>query len=277
MKIKVRINSEKVFSIKIRANFLIFLCMVGIMMMPSRSFAQNSNFINISGGFEHLAQRDKGMSPLMYSGSGFFTEMSFYRESEKQSLWVALNFGKGMQRSKYGNSIGFNRGSIQAFTFFHPNKKIPNKLHWGLSLNNVISHRYNPEFVNFNNHFEYFTNIGPAANYLYPFKIKGRSMNLEGLAHLQLIGFMIRPSYTSSYPDGFFRDGISIFNGLLNSVKVYHPGNSWNFGFRPKLNYPLKSGNQVSVGYQYEFYQLNTPNAITHSSGIWFVSLSTRI
>ncbi|MEX2592442.1 MAG: hypothetical protein WD426_06680 [Anditalea sp.] len=271
------INSNKTFSTKLRASRLMPLLIAVIMMVGFPSFAQKSNFINISGGFEKSVQRDKGMSPLMYSGSGFFTQMAFYKESEKQSLLLALNFVRGTQRSKYGNSIGFNRGSIRIFNFCHKDKKLTNKLHWGLSTNNVFSHRYNPEFVNFNDHFEYFTNLGPAAKYLYPFKIKGRNLIMEGLAHIQLIGFMIRPSYTSSYPEGFLREQPSIFNGLVNSVKVYHPGNAWNFGFRPKLNYPLKSGNRISLGYQYEFYKLNTPNAVTQSSGIWFISLFTRI
>lgn len=277
MKSNKSVISDKIYPITSRTGSFRAFLILCLIMVGFPSFAQKSDFINISGGYERLAQRDRGMSPLMYSGSGFFTEMSFSRESERQSLLLAVNFTMGNQQNKYGNSIGFNRGSFQAFTFFHKNQQLPNKLHWGLASNNVFSHRYNPEFVNFNNHFEYFTNFGPAAKYHYPFKIKGREFNLEGLGHLQLIGFMIRPSYTSSYPEGFFREQTSVFKSLVHSVKVYHPGNAWNFGFRPKLNYFLRSGNRISLGYLYEFYKLNTPNAVIQSSGIWFISLSTRI
>lgn len=251
--------------------------MLLFLMVGFPSFGQRTSYINIMAGFEHIAHRDKGMSPLMYSGNGFFTGISWNTESQKRSSRMAINFSKGFQRSKYGSKIEYNTGSFRIFAFYHQNKSATKQLHWGWSSNNVFSHRYNPEFVNFMDHYEYFTNFGPAAKYLYPLKIKGRDLTVETLAHLQVIGFAIRPSYTSSYPVGFLREQTSLIKGLLNSAKVFHPGNAWNFGFRPRLNYLLNSQKRLSLGYQYEFYRLNTPNAVTQSSGIWLISLSTRL
>ena len=239
--------------------------------------AQEVNFLNVQAGMENIGHRDNGMSPLRYAGYGFFTEMSWDKQSNTRSQHLALHYSSGFQWNKFDNPISYRRGGFQVFHFYHDKKPVSNEILWGWFMNNVFSHRYNAAFVNFNDHYEYFTNFGPSAKYLYPFQIGGRNLTLEGLAYLQLLGFMIRPSYTSSYPVGFLREQESIVKGLLHSAKVSHPGNSWNFGFRPRLTYSLNSGNSLSLGYQYEFYKLKASNAITQSSGIWSISLSTRL
>jgi hypothetical protein len=249
----------------------------GFLMIGYSSFAQKSNFLNIGAGFEHIAHRDLGMSPLMYSGNGFFTEFSWQKKSPQQTLEIAINFAKGLQRSKFENAIEYNKGNIQAYIFYHQNRSVTNRILWGWSNNNVFSHRYNQEFVNFNHHFDYFTNFGPAVKYVCPLKIKNRDLSIEGVANFQLIGFIIRPSYTSSYPEGFLREETSIVKNLVHSVRFSHPGNSLNFGLHPRLNYFLKSGNRLSLSYQYELYRLSPTNLVSQSSGIWFISLSTRL
>ena len=261
----------------LKINPLLLILLIGFLLVDFPLFGQKSNFINIGAGLEHIAHRDMGMSPLMYSGNGFFTEFSWQKTSPKQSLKIAINFAKGIQRSKFDNSIEYNKGNIQAYVFYHQHRSVTNGILWGWSNNNVFSHRYNQEFVNFNHHFDYFTNFGPAAKYVYPFKVNNRDLAIEGVANFQMIGFIIRPSYTSSYPVGFLREETSIVKGLVHSVKLSHPGNSLNFGFHPRLNYFLKSGNRLSLSYQYELYRLSPTNLVTQSSGIWFISLSTRL
>lgn len=261
----------------LKINVLRRILLFGFLMIGFPLFAQKSNFLNIGAGFERIAHRDLGMSPLMYSGNGFFTEFSWQKESRQQTLEIAINFAKGLQRSKFENAIEYNKGNIQAYVFYHRNRSVTNRILWGWSNNNVFSHRYNQEFVNFNHHFDYFTNFGPAARYVHPFKIKNRDLSIEGVANFQLIGFIIRPSYTSSYPEGFLRDETSIVKGLVHSVKLSHPGNALNFGLHPRLNYLLKSDNRLSLSYQFEFYRLSPTNFVTQSSGIWLISLSTRL
>lgn len=238
---------------------------------------QQENHINTLGGVEHIASRDAGMSPLMYAGTGFFAGFSWDRKSEKQAFHLAGTFSKGTQRNRYKSPIQYNKGSVQIFSFYHQNRSPTKQLHWGWSVNNLFSHRFNPEFVNFMDHYEYFTNLGPAVKYLYPLQIRDRNLTLEAWAHVQVIGLMIRPSYTSSYPAGFLRRDLSVINRFFYSTRLSHPGNAWNFGFRPRLRYHLNSGNSLSIGYQYEFYQLNTPNSVAQSNGIWMFSLSTKL
>jgi hypothetical protein len=247
------------------------------MIVSFPSMGQEGSFITTMGGFEHIASRDIGMSPLMYAGSGFFAGISWEKNSEKKEFNIAVNFSKGLQHNRYESYIQYNKGSLLVYNFYHKNKSSTNQLQWGWFMNNVFSHRYNPEYVNFMDHYEYFTNLGPAAKYLLPFQVKGREFNMEGLAHMQAIGMIIRPSYTSSYPDGFLDQGNSIIQRILNSAIFSHPGNTWNFGFTPRLRYLLNSGNSLSVGYQYEFYKLYTPNPVSQSNGIWVFGLSTRL
>ena len=249
--------------------------MLALLLLYFPVSAQKNNFIDMHGGVERLAIRDKGMSPLMYSGLGVFGGVDWHRIGQNQTTQLAVNASMGKQRNKYGYPVDYRKASIQFFTFYHKNTAPNGKLLWGWMNNNVIAHRYNPGMVNFQDHYEYFTNFGPAAKYSYPIKIKERELNLELLGHVQLLGFMIRPSYTSSYPVGFLQEEDKIVKGLWKSAELFYPGNSWNFGFHPRLSYALKSGNKISFGYRYEFYRLN--NRVTHSSGAWFFSLITWI
>lgn len=239
--------------------------------------AQNSNYFQIGSGVEHLASRDRGMSPLLYSGYGFFVGIGWERATPTHSTLLLLDLGMGIQRNKYQNPIDFRRGNLQWSTFYHRKSEGKNALQWGWHINNVFSHRFNASFVNFNDHYEYFTNVGPALRYTYPFRLNGRDVYLSGSAHIQLLGMMIRPSYTSSYPEGFLNRESSVTKSLVNSVRFSHPGNAINFGIKPRLVYPLKSGNNLSLGYNYEFYRLRSSNTVTQSGGTWFVSLAARL
>lgn len=258
-----------------KSSLINFLLSGLILSIPC--LGQEGSYINTKGGFEQIASRDMGMSPLGYSGGGFMAGINWEKNSENMDFLISANFSKGLQQNRYESQIQYNKGNLQLFSFYHKNNPSTHHLHWGWIMNNVFSHRYNPEFVNFMDHYEYFTNLGPAAKYLLPFQFRKRNFTLEGLAHIQVIGLMVRPSYTSSYPDGFLNQGDSVLQKIFNSSRLSHPGNTWNFGIRPKLHYYLNSGNILSVGYQYEFYQLKTPNPVTQSNGIWFLGLSTRL
>ena len=244
---------------------------------PTEVSAQNTHHLLIQSGGEHIGSRDRGMSPLMYSGYGFFAGLTWQKTSPTQTNEVSLNLSTGMQYSKYGSPIRYHRGSIQVANFYTRKKEEANTVQWGWLMNNVFSHRLNEAYVNFNDHYEYFSNIGPSARYSLPFNLNKRKVFLVGSANVQLLGVMIRPSYTSSFPSGFLNEQSTVAKSLVQSAEVIHPGNSWNFGFRPSFIYPLKSGNRLSLGYNYEFYRLNSTNPVTHSGGLWYISLSSRL
>jgi hypothetical protein len=257
--------------------WMLFPAFLGVVFsFPFSALAQNSNYFQIGSGVEHVGSRDRGMSPLLYSGYGFHVGMGWERISPSHTTVLFLDLGMGMQRNRYQNPIDFRKGNLQWSTFYHRDagKKA---LEWGWHVNNVFSHRFNASFVNFNDHYEYFTNVGPALRYTYPFRLNGREVYLTGSAHVQVIGMMIRPSYTSSYPDGFLNRTSSVTKSLVHSVRFSHPGNAVNFGFKPRFVYPLKSGNKLSLGYNYEFYRLSSSNTVTQSGGTWFISLATRL
>ena len=239
--------------------------------------AQKSDYFLIKSGVEPIASRDKGMSPLMYSGYGFFAGMAWHRTSINHVTEFSLNLYTGLQQNKYQNPIRYTRGNIQVDHFYQKKQDKGHAIHWGWLINNTFSHRLNESYVNFNDHYEYFSNIGPAARYSFPFELNGREVFLSGSAYVQLLGLMIRPSYTSSFPTGFLKEQSTLAKGLVHSAEVIHPGNSWNFGFQPRFIYPLKSGNRLSLGYNYEFYRLNSTNTVTHSGGLWYFSLSARL
>src|SRR5690554_3460047 len=131
-------------------------------MHSMEAFAQKTHHLLVQSGVEHIASRDKGMSPLMYSGYGFSAGLTWQKTSPKQINEVSLSLSTGMQYNKYRSPIRYHRGSIQVANFYTRKTEEGNAIQWGWFMNNVFSHRLNEAYVNFNDHYEYFSNIGPS-------------------------------------------------------------------------------------------------------------------
>ncbi len=78
-------------------------------------------------------------------------------------------------------------------------------------------------------------------------------------------------------PAGYAYPENSGFQAFVESIGVFLPHKAWNFGVSPKLSYRLKSGNAISMSYEYEFTRINDPEPFTQSGGVWYVGLITKL
>jgi hypothetical protein len=227
-------------------------------------------------GIRHDAERDRAYSPLIYSGIQGSFSVAISSESLALSDNFAINYSTGKIHNSYGSAMQVHTAGIQTYKFYHRDKDRQEGLHWGWSNNNEFNTR-SVEDINFNNRSEYFTSFGPAARYRLPFTLLNRQFHFETLTHLQLVGFTLQSSYVTSLPPGFEEPSNKGISAFLNSIDIFYPGNSWNFGIQPTMRYRLKSGNMLSIGYKYDYLRLRGAHITEKSRGSWYFGIITAL
>lgn len=237
---------------------------------------QSIHILSNKVGIQSSAVRDLGMSPLSFQGTGFFIGVRFKKEKVNKTKEFQVLYSSGSLRNRFADRINFNTFSFQAYTFYH-SQEDRKPISWGWSNHNSMYLRKNEFFSNNNQFFEYMTNFGPAVRFEFPFRVRSRQLRFQVIGNAQLLGFFFRPSYTKNDLDGFLDPGLSGLSRITSSVQWFYPGSGWHFCFRPALFYTLKGNNKISLQYHYEFYQLNSIRSVSQSSGIWLLSLSTKL
>jgi hypothetical protein len=233
--------------------------------------------LRLSPGIQLTGMRDHGFSPLLYSGTGAVVSLAWELGREQRSSHVEAYFGSAGLFNGFGTRVDVLSAGILAFRFYHADRDPGQGLHWGWANNNELMVRDNEAMTNFNHRFHYFTSFGPALRYVRPFELFGRSFSFRTLAHFQLLGFRLQSSYVVSGPRGYEYgngNGLAVF---WDSIEWFIPPRSWNFSLYPSLQYILKSGNRLSVDYQYDFVLQEGAHRVSSSRGRWALGLIFRI
>ncbi len=263
-------SSAKIRNAYLPVFVLLIFCVVN-------SVAQTTYRINTGIGLAGIAIRDQGMSPLMYTGTGFSGALSLERHSDAKTVLFQLKYdGAGINNS-FGNSCTFRGFAFKNITLYHKNREKQNRIVWGWSNNNYFNYYENSDFGNYKERSNYFTTFGLAAAYTQHFTLLGKKLISELPADVQLFGFFLRPSYVSNLPEGYLNPEYSGIKAWFNSIETFLPGREWNFGISPKISYLLRPGNMLSINYQYEFFRISNPEPVIQSTGIWFLSLITLL
>jgi hypothetical protein len=239
--------------------------------------AQKEHFFKTRIGFENQAQRDRGMSPLKYSGFGIYAGIEYQRTVKRKTDYIELNHSRSSLANINGNNINEISSSIKTYTFYHPEGEGASIVQWGWSNMNVLNIREIPFFGNFRERADYYTSFGPAIRAFYPFSLFNINFCAQAIAHAQLLGFFMRPSLVINTPIGFINHSDSFFPAFFESTELFYPGKAWNFGFRPQIIINMESGNRLSMAYDFDFYRLNSIDPVSHVSGVLKITLTTRL
>ena len=239
--------------------------------------AQKERYLSNRVGIASQAIRDELMSPLRFVGSGFFISLKWRTEKITQSDHILFQYSTGTLKNTFGDALDYQSFNLMTYTFYHQPHVEDAFFNLGWSNHNSLQFRTNSAFTNNSRFFEYSTTFGPAVRFQYPMRIWGQPLWWEVWSNVQLLGFYLRPSFTSSAPDGFLDPDNSTFQSFLRSIELFAPHQAFQFNWRPGIYFPFKSANRISLHYLYEYYQLSTPKRISSSGGVWMVSLSTKI
>ncbi len=241
------------------------------------SQSQSSYHLSTNAGLSITAMRDKSMSPLMYSGTGFSTALSLNKTTESKTLFHTLNFKNTFLKNRFDNKSTYLDASYKSLSFYHREKNKSGRIVFGWSNNNYFNYYHNPSFRNYGERSNYYTSFGFAALYTREFTFLGREFTFEMPLSTQLLGFYMRPSYVSSLSQGYLNPDNSGFKAWLHSIEVFLPHKAQSIDLSPQLRYSLKSGNYLALGYQYEFLRIKNPEKLSISAGAWQLAIITKL
>lgn len=253
-------------------NFLALIIL--ILTSITEGYSQSANILSAGAGVQNSVLRDNSLSPLIHSGTGFYTNIAYYYKTNAKTRIFLFDFSQKPLKNKFGRRLSCLNSSIKNYTFYNPEGAEDRRMIFGWSNNNVLINKESEAFMNFNETSHYFTSFGPAAAYSYPFQLFSQYFYIDIYTDIQLAGFYLGPSFLGGAPKGYIDRDNSPFQAFIKSINLFCPGKAWNFSLIPKLTYSLKSGNSISLEYRYEYIELNTGSKFVKSSGKWLFSLN---
>lgn len=250
-------------------------CLVLIAMALTFEASAQLRQLNFGGGLQLSALRDRAFSPLLYSGAGYEGFLGYRSSSErKEHIWL-VSAGRAHLTNAFDRNLlttGIRLTNLNLYDVFEASN-----FRLGWSNNNGFHHREIDGFQNFNGRADFFTTFGPAAKYDLPFSLWEKEFRFSTAAHVQLIGIYLPSGYVSSLPSGFGYGPNDFAEAVIESMRVFHPGSSFNAALWPQLDWHLDSGNSISLNYLYEFTRFSVPHLGQRSSGYWFITFNMTL
>ncbi len=256
---------------------LVYIVLFLVLLSGQKTYGRPANVLQTHVGMNSTAFRDKSMSPLMYTGLGLSGGVSFEHVLQKRTELFMLSFDLAGTGNPFGNTCELSGFAFKNYNLYHSEGDRQNRIVAGWSNNNYFNYYVNENYGNFRERSNYLTTFGPAAAYRYRFDLFGREMAFDMLLDIQLLGFYLRPSYVSNNPEGYLDPENSGFMGFLYSIGAFLPHQAWHAGLSPKITYFFRSGNGISLNYQYEYLRINRPEPFVQSTGKWYLTVITKL
>lgn len=252
------------------------LLFLSALLVTIDACSQSKGNLWLATGLQFQSSRDRGFSPMLYSGNRSFSMAAFDLESTNKSEAFQFEFGYGPLTNRFGNSLNSLSMGLLNYTFYHKESTPERGLHWGWSNHNLFNIRRHNGFSNYSLRYDYFTTVGPALRYVYPFEWKGQSFKWQTMAHWQVVGFQIKSGYIGADPDGVSGDEPVVKN-FLRAVNPFFAGKDWSLGLESSLVWTLPTGNSLGIRYRPEISTLDGGQPVQRIGQALLVMVNVRL
>lgn len=219
-------------------------------------------FFNLAPGVGFTAAQDLGMTPMVFSGAGPQLELSVQKRKKtfSQSWQVVLEYASVRTQSKSSVADRVNAQiNYTALWDVLKNKSERLDFRFGVSFLNQIPTLIHRSYYNNNYNFAFMSSLGPAGYIEMPLKLLNRDCKLHGTIDLPLIAAIERPAFAYGGPAGFYdyEKGKEL-RDAWQSLEVHSLDAFLRIKTRVALSYPLFNKNRLEIGYDWDFYRINT-------------------
>ncbi|MDQ3193297.1 MAG: hypothetical protein M3Q58_17070 [Bacteroidota bacterium] len=244
---------------KIFSRILLFILIITPCLVKAQSV---NRFLKTGIGTGFLSVRDKGMSPLLYTGAGYFSSQAYVSVSEKKTNSLKLDLTYGRVKNK---KFGILHNSRVEITYSHLRKVINNErldLFIGGSLGFLGAYRYQPFFLNSAHNYEIIQSveITTSANYVVP--LYQKNIIFSGSINIPIISAVIRPAYASPLPNGFQTFSYEFTEAYWRSNEMMTLNRFIRINTCFSANYPIFERDLMSLSYSWDFYTIQTENPV---------------
>ncbi|HET6244745.1 MAG: hypothetical protein H0V01_02825 [Bacteroidetes bacterium] len=236
-----------------------------LLVLPCFLKAQETKSIFNAGlGIGYLGVRDKGMSPFLYSGKGYFSSFTYQTFTEEKINSIDLNLGYGKIKHKK-TEAGILHNGIVEISYKHLRgiiKKEKYTVFLGGGLGFFSAYRYQPFFLNSAHNYDIIHWAGVVALMNYEIPAHEKTFVLSGSLVIPAFSGVIRPAYASPLPDGLQTFPAEVSDAYLKSIKFMSFNRFIRINSRFSVDYPVFKQHLLGLAYEWDFYSLKTENPV---------------
>lgn len=228
------------------------------------------HFTPLKLGWSYHKAIDQGMSPLLYRGSAFAFSTGYFSQNDRSVLETNLDLHLGTISTRASNEGLTNRayiGRAEIGVGYLRLVKSSETVRWfaGGHWANPFNFRGNLRLGNSAANYEFFSSLGASGAVQRDFEFNNRTVALTFRVRLPLFSYGLRPNYSGAFD---INDQAEIQRDVFDNRKWLPIGAFTRINTRLMCSYPLKNGNLLQLGYEWDFYSYRPThqvNAAMHS------------
>lgn len=241
--------------------FILLFTLLVFNFTESHSEIEKTRFFNLGGGWAYSGLRDKGISPLYYSGNNAIISVGQSVRSDIMFRNLEINFYVGklfpginpdltlaqMKNMKTGINYSYMK-----FISNIINER--GKLFLGGALETQAAYYEHNQFTNSSFNGYLFSTLNISGSLSYPLINKDRQYLIIFQMQLPVMAAIVRPSYAYIKPQGFMDHSNNNIQRFIKSIEIssvnkFH-GISSNISIEYKFN---NNDNAFRIGYKWEY------------------------
>ena len=240
---------------------------------------KKDRYIVTSAGLGYLKVRDIGMSPLLYSGSGYLVSSSYESYSEKKASFINFKLLYGKIKHTKSEWGVLHNGRLE-INYIHL-RKVTHYNNTSISAGGNFSflsvYRYQPYFLNSAHNYEIIHSLGLTASINHTILIDEKPLNISGTVNSPFISAVIRPAYASPLPEGLKNFETGLAEAYIKSLNLVSFRRYIRLNNILSANYPLFKKHIIRLSYGWDFYRLNTINTVVYVDNSILLALFIKL
>ncbi|TVR74184.1 MAG: hypothetical protein EA408_03205 [Marinilabiliales bacterium] len=249
---------------------------------PQETYAGNSakRHIGFGGGWQAGGLRDRGISPLYYSGHYGLAQAGYYYISDSTLAGISTNFSWGriipaIYPGPDGSEIISIRGSLDFQLLRYAGTLTGEKirLHAGGTMTSNIGFYEHNNLMNSAKKNYSFSTLNVTGSISDAINIMGRDFMVSFTASIPVISFIVRPSQSYIKPEGFLDHNTGNIRSFFSSIEIASLNRFAGAVTETAIERTLSSGNKIQLGYKWQYFSHMNENRL--ESAMHGISIKT--
>jgi hypothetical protein len=231
---------------------------------------KSKQYLSLGSGIYYVSDKEAAYSPLIYDGISAAFSGNYTKFKDNRINQFLFQYSGHTLSNRFQAEMRGTHASLLTHSFYKSDKWLKNFL-LGWSKNNELIVKDFVAAQNFTPRVSYHTSFGLSAR--YDFLFGNDRFRLSFLAHIQCIGFILQSSMVTGLPDPFLYED-NTPSAFLRSIRLFHPFKQWNMGTLHQISYVLPHGNEICLGYRFQYSSLEIYHRSLTTSGFYFFQLN---
>lgn len=246
--------------------------MTTVLLLPHLLRASQNNWLSAGTGAGYIHIQDAAVSPLLYGGFQWASELAFLRESKNKRMHARYSYLNGeittsrtpimqsaIKRSGMEALLGLeyriNRLSDESRSLFA-----------GASLKAAYFNNNHHQFRNSERQNYLISQVALQLTHLQDIRFMGHAFRFESEVSIPILAFTVRNTFSYPLPERWLRNQGQELSDYIRSGQTFSWPGYAGIGVYTSLTRVLKNGHAIGLGYQWQYSSLMEMNPLKMAS-----------